>query len=292
MKSPKALNARKTEAREYQTPASGIFLSVDEVLYEARSRFQRIEIVRNKDYGRVLFLDGLLQTTERDEFYYHEMLVHPAMSSHPHPRHVLIVGGGDGGALREVLKYRSVEKAWLVEIDGCVIDACRVHFPWLDRVFRDKRAELVVADGDDFIAATRQKFDVILVDSSDPVGPSTVLHQEAFYRKLKSRLKAGGIVAAQAGSLMLHQDSHARKSVFLRKLFRFSDLYLGPVPTYPVGTWGYNFLSDKVDPLAVRKSRAPEGLKYYNPVIHMAAFALPNFLLEKLAAAGRRRRKP
>ncbi len=198
MKTTRGLNAAKTEAREYQTGASGIFFTVKDVLYEGRSKFQRIEIIRNRDYGRVLLLDGLVQTTERDEFYYHEMLVHPAMASHPRPAKVLIIGGGDGGALREVLKH-PVKKAWLVEIDGQVIEACREHFPWLRATFRDPRAELVVADGNVFIDKVRETFDVILVDSSDPVGPSTVLHQEAFYRKLKSKLNPGGIIAAQAG---------------------------------------------------------------------------------------------
>jgi spermidine synthase len=282
-KPPKSLNARRSEAREYQTPSSGVFFEVQEVLYDERSKFQRIEIIRNKDFGRILFIDGLLQTTERDEFYYHEMLVHPALSSHPKPRRVLIVGGGDGGALREVLKYRSVEKATLVEIDARVIEACRTHFPWLKRALKDKRAELGVADGDVFIAETRTTFDVILVDSSDPVGPSTVLHQEAFYRKLKSRLAPGGIIAAQAGSLMLHLDSHARKRAFLGPMFRFAELYLGPTPTYPVGTWCYDYLSDKVDPFKVRPSRIPKGLEHYNATVHLAAFALPNFLLARLA---------
>lgn len=281
MKPDKALNAKKTEAREYQTAASGIFFTVKDVLYEGRSEFQRIEIIRNKDYGRVLLLDGLLQTTERDEFYYHEMLVHPALACHPRPSKVLIIGGGDGGALREVLRH-PVDKAWLVEIDGRVIEACRRHFPWLKAALKDPRAELAVADGNVFIEEVREKFDVILVDSSDPVGPSTVLHEEAFYRKLKSRLNPGGIIAAQAGSLMLHLDSHAMKSVFLKKLFRRSGLYLGPVPTYPVGMWCYNFLSDDVDPLAPRRMRIPKGLKYYNAEVHRAAFALPNFLAERL----------
>lgn len=290
MTAPKALNPRKTEAREYQTRNSGIFLSVDKVLYEGQSQYQRIEIIRNEDYGRVLFLDGLLQTTERDEFYYHEMLVHPAMCCHPRPRHVLIIGGGDGGALREVLKH-PVEKAWLVEIDPEVLEACKTHFPWLKSDLRDKRAEVIVADGNVFVGETDRKFDVILVDSSDPVGPSTVLHQAAFYRKLKSRLKAGGIIAGQAGSLMLHQDSHGRKNAFLRKMFYFCELYVGPTPTYPVGTWCYDFLSEKVSPLKIRQRRIPSGLRYYNNVVHLAAFALPNFLLDKLTPGGRRRRR-
>ena len=281
MKTTKALNARKTEAREYQTASSGIFFTVKDVLYEGRSKYQRIEIIRNKDYGRVLLLDGLVQTTERDEFTYHEMLVHPAMCSHPRPAKVLIIGGGDGGALREVLKHPA-KKAWLVEIDGRVIEACRGHFPWLRSALRDPRAELVVEDGSVFIDKVRETFDVILVDSSDPVGPSTVLHQEAFYRKLKSKLNPGGIIAAQAGSLMLHLDSHARKSAFLKRIFRRARLYLGPVPTYPVGMWCYDFLSDKVDPDKVKTLFIPDGLRYFNWEIYRAAFALPNFLRDRL----------
>lgn len=281
MKPTKALNAARTEARELQTSSSGIFFTVEDVLYEGRSRFQRIEIVRNRAFGRVLFLDGLVQTTERDEFYYHEMLVHPALASHPRPDRVLIIGGGDGGALREVLKH-PVKKAWLVEIDAQVVAACREHFPWLRSALRDPRAELVIADGNVFVDEVRERFDVILVDSSDPVGPSTVLHQEAFYRKLKSKLEPGGIVAAQAGSLMLHLDSHARKSAFLRRIFRHALLYLGPVPTYPVGMWCYDFLSDKVDPDKVRTLRIPRGLRYFNWDVFRAAFALPSFLQERL----------
>jgi spermidine synthase len=149
-------------------------------------------------------------------------------------------------------------------------------------LFRSPRAELIVADGNVFIDKVRETFDVILVDSSDPVGPSTVLHQESFYRKLKSKLNPGGIIAAQAGSLMLHLDSHARKSVFLKKIFRHSPLYLGPVPTYPVGMWCYNFLSDKVDPRKVRTLYIPDGLRYFNPDIYRASLALPNFLADRL----------
>ncbi len=279
----RGLNPKKTVAREYQMPHSGIFFDVRKVLYEGKSPFQRIEIILNEDYGKVLLLDGLVQTTERDEFYYHEMLVHPAMSAHRKPADVLVIGGGDGGALREVLKH-PVRKVKMVEIDAEVVEACRTHFGWIKASLRDRRAELLIADGDEFVARTDERFDVIIVDSSDPVGPSTVLHREAFYRRLKSRLKPGGIVAGQAGSLLLHQGSHARKAAFLRRIFRFPGLYLGPVPTYPVGTWCYDFLSDEVDPLAPIRLRIPPGLRFYNSDIHAAAFAQPGFLREALKA--------
>jgi spermidine synthase len=276
-----SLNRDRSEAREFQTATSGVFFKVQKVLYDRKSSFQRIEIVANREFGHVLFLDGLLQTTEKDEFYYHEMLVHPAMALHPNPRKVLILGGGDGGALREVLKH-PVERAWMVEIDGMVIDACREHFGWLEPSLGSGRAELVIGDGNVFIRETKETFDVILVDSSDPVGPSTVLHEEGFYRKLRTKLRPGGIIAAQAGSLVLHQNEHAAKNRFLKRLFKHSLFYLGPVPTYPVGMWVYTFLSDAVDPASKRALRIPEGLEYYNPDVHRAAFALPNFMKAKL----------
>jgi spermidine synthase len=143
-------------------------------LYKGKSKFQKIELIQNKAFGRVLLLDGLVQTTDADEFFYHEMLVHPALPLHRAAREVLIIGGGDGGALREVLRHK-VRKARLCEIDGQVIDVCRKYYPWLRRDFADPRAELIVADGNEFISSTKKRFDVILVDSSGPVGPSTVL---------------------------------------------------------------------------------------------------------------------
>lgn len=276
-----ALDPKRKEAREYQTPSSGIFFKAKKVLFQKRSAFQKIEIIENDFYGRVLFLDGLVQTTEKDEFFYHEMLVHPALSCHPHPERVMIIGGGDGGALREVLKH-PVKKAWLVEIDEEVIKACEKYFPWLEKALSDSRAELAIADGFQFIQQTTEKFDVIIVDSSDPVGPSAVLHAKDFYQKLKKVLKPEGIIAAQAGSQLLHLKEHSNKVRYLKKMFRWARFYFGPVPTYPVGTWCYNFLSDKIDPLKVEKLRLVPGLKYYNQSIHYASFIAPNFFEEAL----------
>lgn len=266
-----------TEAREWQTPSQGIFFKVRRTLYRGRSQFQKIELIDNEDFGRVLLLDGLVQTTDRDEFFYHEMLVHPALTLHPRPQDVLIIGGGDGGALREVLRHK-VRRSWLCEIDGQVIDVCKRHYPWLRKDFEDPRAELVVADGNEFIRSTKDRFDVILVDSSDPVGPSTILHQKKFYAKLKAILRPGGIIAAQAGALLYHQDQHREKYRFLKTMFRQTRFYLCPVPTYPGGMWCFVYLSEDLDPLAPGLRKPVGGLKYYNPEIHRAAFALPNFL--------------
>jgi spermidine synthase len=281
----KALTSNRREAREYQTDSSGIFFKVRKVLCEKKSAFQRIEIIENDFYGRVLFLDGLVQTTERDESFYHEMLVHPALACHHRPEKVLIIGGGDGGALREVLKH-PVKKAWLVEIDPEVIKACAKYFPWLSGALSDSRAELAVADGFDFIQKTTDRFDAIIVDSSDPVGPSAILHAREFYLKLKKVLKPGGVIAAQAGSQILHLQEHKQKAGFLKRMFKIVRFYSGPVPTYPVGTWCYTFLSDWIDPLTVRKLRIPAGLKYYSTDIHCSSFALPGFFEQALRRSG------
>lgn len=271
-----SLSADRKEAREYQTASSGIFFKAKRVLYEKKSDFQKIEIIENDFYGRVLFLDGLVQTTEKDEFFYHEMLVHPALACLSRPEKVLIIGGGDGGALREVLKH-PVKKAWLVEIDQEVIRACEKYFPWLDRALSDPRAELAITDGFNFIQRTTEKFSAIIVDSSDPVGPSAVLHDRDFYLKLKKVLTPEGVIVAQSGSQLLHLREHGQKAKFLKRMFRISRFYSAPVPTYPVGLWCYNFLSDRIDPLTVMKLRIPEGLNYFNEEIFRASFALPPF---------------
>ena len=277
---------KASEIREFHTPGSGIFFRARRRLLSEKTPYQKMEIYETASHGRVLFLDGLVQTTEKDEFFYHEMLVQPALMAHPQPRDVLIIGGGDGGTLREVLRH-PVGSAVLVEIDERVIAACRKHFPGLSASFGDKRAEVVIGDGNRYVRETIRQFDVILVDSSDPVGPSAVLHQENFYEALKRRLRPGGIIASQAGAPLFYLEHLFEKRVFLEKMFAFARYYLGPVPTYPGGLWCYAFLSDRVDPLRRLRRDVPAKLKYYNAEVHRAAFALPEFLKETPA---RRRR--
>jgi spermidine synthase len=269
------------EVREFHTPTSGIFFRARKCILSEKSAYQRMEIFETDSFGRVLLLDGLVQTTEIDEFFYHEMLVHPALISHSDPKDVLIIGGGDGGALREILRY-PVKRATLVEIDARVIEACKKFFPSLSSSFRDKRAELHIADGNRFVRETGRKFDIIIVDSSDPVGPSEILHQKGFYEALRARLNPGGIIAAQGGAPLFHLSHLRRKRAFMTEIFKFASYYFGPVPTYPGGLWCYVFLSDKVDPLNVPDKRLPRGLKYFNLDIHRAAFAVPEFLKKKV----------
>ncbi len=281
-----ARRERPLEFREYHTPTNGIFFIARRRLLKARTPFQKIEVFETDSFGRVLVLDGLVQTTENDEFFYHEMLVHPALIAHPNPRRVLIIGGGDGGTLREVLRY-PVEKAQLIEIDAAVVSAARKYFPSLSSSFLDPRAEVFIADGNTFIRQSDERFDVILVDSSDPVGPATVLHQKDFYGHLKDRLEPGGIIAAQSGSVFFQRSQLRKKAAFLGQLFRFARFYFGPVPAYPGGWWCYEFLSDRVDPVRPIRRQPPAGLKYYNLEIHRACFARPG-IFDPFSERGRR----
>ncbi len=264
------------EKKEYHTENCGLFFEILKVLYTEESAFQKIEVVENAYLGRILFLDGLVQTTEKDEFYYHEMLVHPALHAHPSPKNVLIIGGGDGGTLKEVLLH-PVEEVHFVEIDAEVIEVCKNYFPWLKKVLPDPRVKLVIDDGVEYIRESRGFFDVVLIDSSEPIGPSTALHEKDFYRMLKTRLKPESIVAAQMGSPFFHQDELRRKFNFIKEEFPVAHLYIGPVPTYPGGEWSYGFFSQKTNPLTLHRE-PPKSLKYYNQSIHRACFALPNVL--------------
>jgi spermidine synthase len=268
------------EEREYHTSSAGLFFKVDRLLSKKESPYQKIEVIENEYFGRILLLDGLVQTTERDEFFYHEMLVHPAFLVHPEPKEILIIGGGDGGVLKEILRY-PVQSVHLVEIDSQVIEVSQKYFPWLSAGLKDRRTELVIADGREWIERTDRKFDIVCVDSSDPVGPSTTLHEKDFFQNMKFCLNKDAVIAAQAGSLFYQPEEIQKKNEFLRKLFKHVFFYTSPVPTYPGGSWSFVFVSDETHPLRIKRD-APEGLKYFNPDIHRAAFALPNFLKEKL----------
>lgn len=276
----KASTTDFSETREYHTNSCGIFFKRKRLLYSENSPYQKIEVFENEHFGRVLLLDGLVQTTEKDEFFYHEMLVHPVFVTHPLPQNILIIGGGDGGGLKEVLRY-PIEHVCLVEIDPSVVEVSKKYFPWLSPSLEDKRSELLIADGREFLLKTDKKFDVVFVDSSDPVGPSLPLHEEGFFEELKNDLNPEGVVVTQVGSPLYHLDSISKKNIFLKKLFKLVFFYFAPVPTYPGGSWCFAFLSDKIEPFVIRRD-PPSGLKYFNLEIHQAAFALPIFMKSTL----------
>ena len=220
------------EKREYHSRSNGIFFRIEKTLFKKRSRYQEIEVIENPYFGHMLFLDGLVQTTEKDEFFYHEMLIHPALIAHPDPRQILIIGGGDGGALRQTLLH-PVEKVRMVEIDPDVIAVAQKYFPWLLPSLDDERASIVTADGRKFLEGSPEKYDVVFIDSSEPVGPSVTLHERSFYQLIKDRLAPDGIACAQMGAPFFQVESLKRAKDDLEGVFGIVRLLLVTVIVWP-----------------------------------------------------------
>ncbi|MBI2915067.1 MAG: polyamine aminopropyltransferase [Firmicutes bacterium] len=275
---------------EKQTPTLGLSCKVTETVYAERTQYQDLAILDTAQFGRMLVLDGMVQTTLADEFVYHEMLSHVAMYTHPYPRTVAIIGGGDGGALREVLKHPCVEHAVLIEIDGRVVEACRRYLPETAVAFEDPRAELVLEDGVKYIKDCKSKYDVILVDSTEPVGPAVELFSDSFYRAAFDALTPEGVLVAQTESPFLNQEIIKRSFARVRSAFPLARLFLAPVPTYPSGLWSFTLGSKKEDPLSTAwtlapGSRAEVACRYYTRRVHAAAFQLPVFVQSLLDEA-------
>ncbi|MGF1639711.1 MAG: polyamine aminopropyltransferase [Rhodospirillales bacterium] len=258
---------------------------VSRIVHRERTAFQDLLIFETPAFGRVLVLDEIVQTTERDEFVYHEMLAHVPLFAHGRARRVLIIGGGDGGVLREVLRH-PVDRVTMVEIDGRVIDLCREHMPGLSAgAFDDPRAEVLVDDGIRFVAETTDGFDVIIVDSSDPVGPNEVLFTDAFYADCRRRLTAGGVVIAQSGVPFFQKDEVVGSYARLKPHFADVAFYVIAVPTYAGGLMSLGWATDdaamrRLPESAIAERYAVAGLqtRYYSPAVHKAAFALPPFI--------------
>jgi spermidine synthase len=255
-------------------------IRIKDVLYHGRSRFQEIAILDTEKMGRLLVLDGVTMLTEYDEFAYHEMISHVPLLVHPKPSRVLVVGGGDGGTVREVLKHPEVETVHLCEIDEGVVTACRSYLPSLASGLEDPRVKIFYEDGAKFVAERPDAYDIILVDSTDPIGPGQVLFQEPFYGNMKKALTAQGIAVTQCESVYLHRSVIEGVYAFARKLYSKLGYYYTLVPTYPSGMIGFFFCSKELDPVGeINTLRAAklQGLKYYSPEIHQAAFSLPRF---------------
>ncbi len=256
------------------------------ILASSHSDFQHVEVYETVPYGKMLVLDGVIQLTEFDHFAYHEMLIHIPMNAHPHPKSLLIVGGGDGGALAEAIKHPSLETIVLCEIDKTVIDVSRKHFPEFDKAFEDKRLTVIIRDAAEYLKNTASTFDIIAIDSSDPIGPAEILFQEAFYRDVFSSLTEEGIAVSQSESMFYHQDFIATLLAQNKMIFPVNEYYYTLVPTYPSGTIGFSFCSKTHDPTThLNADRVAElkGLKYYSQPIHQASFVLPAFMRDKLA---------
>lgn len=265
-------------------------LKVDRVLYRDKTDHQDLIIFENSRFGRVMALDGIVQTTEGDEHVYHEMMAHVPILAHGAASRVLIVGGGDGGMAREVLKHKSVESLTMVEIDGGVVDFCREYLPNHSAgAFDDPRFNLVIADGCRFVKETDKRFDVIVIDSTDPIGPGAVLFTEEFYRDCKSCLTEGGIMVTQNGVPAVQGFEVTNSWQRMGPHYLDVAFYLATVPTYQGGPMAFGWATDNlaarqlpVDMIEARFKAAGIETRYYTPAVHVASFALPKYVAELL----------
>ncbi|MBD3403729.1 polyamine aminopropyltransferase [candidate division GN15 bacterium] len=269
---------------ELNRGVAGLTLRVDRVLESTESEYQRVEVIQNKVFGKLLVLYGSLMVADNDNNAYNEMLAHVPLFSHPKPDDVLIIGGGDCGTLTEVMKHPEVKRCTMCELDKMVVETTRRHLPHLTAGTEDERAELVFQDGKKFIEETDRRFDVVVLDLSDPVGPAEELFQKPFHSTVHDRLKDDGIMVAQSESPYFNQDIVRKMYANLNDIFPIVRMYTCFMPIYPSGLWSFAFCSKKYDPIAdFERARWEKlGLKtrYYNAETHVGSFALPQFARE------------
>ncbi len=272
-------------------PHWGQRLAVDKILFEDKTEHQHLIIFENASHGRVMVLDGAVQVTLADEWVYHEMMAHVPLFALNEPKSVLVIGGGDGGILREVLKHPTIKVATLCEIDRTVIDMSIKHFPEVSAgAFDHAKTDIIIEDGVKFVGETNLRFDAILVDSTDPVGPGAVLFTKAFYSACRRCLKKGGVLVTQNGVPFMQPAELQSSVAHFRALFADGRCYLATVPTYVGGQMAFGWASDDVKLRAVKLADIRERFgaagfetKYYTPAVHKAAFALPAFIEQMIA---------
>lgn len=266
-------------------------LEVESVLFREKTEHQDLVIYQTAQWGRVMALDGIMQVCERDEFIYHEMLTHVPMLAHGAAREICIIGGGDGGMLREALRH-PVDRVTMIEIDDSVVELSKTWLPSISAgAFDDPRADLVIADGARFMAETDRSFDVIIVDSTDPMGPGEVLFTSEFYGHCKARLNPGGVMTTQSGVVMIQGGELTTTVRRLGEHFADAHGYIAAVPTYAGGFMAFGWGTDDVSLRQISAERLQERFaaieldtKYYNPDLHRGAFALPSYIAERVEA--------
>lgn len=267
---------------EKQTPNVGITCKVNATLHVEQTPFQHLSILETEQFGRMLVLDGMVMTTSGDEFVYHEMIAHVPLFAHPNPQQVLIIGGGDGGTLREVAKHPAVQRIVMVEIDARVVETSRQFLPELSSALDDARAEIRYEDGIVYAAQHPDQFDVILVDSTEPIGPAAGLFSRDFYQSVFAALKPDGLFCAQTESPFFNRDLIRRSYRDIADIFPIARLYLGSIPTYPSGLWSFTIGSKQLDPVKPQRLPESQGFRYYTPELHQACFTLPKFVSDLL----------
>jgi len=263
-------------------------IKINKQLYSGQSEFQRIDIFESTEFGRFLTLDGFLMLTEKDEFIYHEMITHVPMAVHPNAEKILIIGAGDGGAVRELCKYNSIKHIDLVEIDEMVVKVCKEFLPKTACCFDDKRLNIYYQDGLAFVRKHENEYDLIIVDSTDPFGPGEGLFTKEFYGNCYKALKEDGIMVNQHESPFYEEDAIAMKRAHKRivESFSMSKVYSAHIPTYPSGHWLFGFASKKYHPIRDLNAKKWKDLdiktQYYNTNLHKGSFYLPNYVEESL----------
>lgn len=268
----------------------GLRIRVEKTLFSGKSEFQSVDVVETRGHGKMLLNDGLIMVTERDEFSYHDMITHVPLFVHPNPKNVLVIGGGDGGTAREVIRHKSVEKCTMVEIDEMVVNACKEHIPQTSSMLKDPRIDLIIGDGVKYVencAKEGKTFDVILVDSTDPIGPAQPLFGHEFYENIFKALSDDGIVVSQGESPFYQVKMQTKLVEILHDTFPKVSIYNFSNLTYPGGLWSFTFASKKYNPVSDFKAERVEAsgleFEYYNEEVHKAAFALPNFMKKRLS---------
>ena len=266
-------------------PGQAFSIQIKEVLYHQKSVFQDVLVFDSTNYGKVLVLDGVIQCTERDEHSYQEMMAHLPLYAHPNPKKVLVIGGGDGGVLREIARHSCVEEIVICELDKDVIDVSKKYLPFMAKGFDDKRVTVHIKDGAQFMKENQSSFDVIITDSSDPVGPACVLFETPFYKAMHGSLRDGGIICTQGECVWLHIDLIQPLVKAITPLFHTVEYAYCTIPSYPSGQIGF-IIACKAGgesgngckvPVRVPEERLQKELKYYTPEIHQASFVLPAF---------------
>lgn len=268
---------------EQQTKNMALSCRVARTLHQEKTPFQSLAVLETEQFGRMLVLDNIIQTTVKDEFVYHEMITHVALNTHALPKKALVIGGGDGGAVREIVKHPSIEKVVHCEIDGAVIEASRKYLPEISCALDNPKVEILVDDGIKHVRENKNTYDVIMVDSTDPIGPAEGLFSASFYSDISDALKEDGIFVAQTESPFFNRELIPRLYKDISGIFPVTRLFLASIPTYPGGLWTFTMGSKKYDPLDVDGSKIPQlDTRYYSSAVHRACFVLPPFIQELL----------
>ncbi|MGE5495482.1 MAG: polyamine aminopropyltransferase [Burkholderiales bacterium] len=273
---------------EEHTESVRFSIKVKNQLYSGESEFQRIDVFDSEEFGRFMTLDGLMMVTEKDEFIYHDMIVHVPMAAKPDVKNVLVIGAGDGGTVRELTKYKTIEHIDMVEIDKQVVDVCLEYLPSLTCSLKDERVHIHYEDGLKFVRSKHNLYDLIIVDSTDPFGPGEGLFTKEFYGNCYHALTEDGILVNQHESpyYSAYANNMRRAHARINEFFPICRVYQAHIPTYPSGHWLFGFASKTVDPIENLDEQRWNALgiktRYYNTDLHKGAFALPNYVIEML----------